>query len=92
MLLPLALRRSLRLTRAALPYLLLSGTCEVIGFMIYVVGARDSVAVTAVMASQFAAFAAIAGYLLFGERLGRLQISGVVVIVLAVTALSVLQA
>ena len=91
-LLPLALRRSLRLTRAALPYLLLSGTCEVIGFMIYVVGARDSVAVTAVMASQFAAFAAIAGYLLFGERLSRLQISGVVVIVLAVTALSVLQA
>jgi uncharacterized membrane protein len=91
-LLPLAARGSLRLTRAALPYVLLSGICEVVGFMIYVVGARDSVAITAVTASQFAAFAAVAGYLLFGERLARLQIGGVAVIVIAVAALSALQA
>jgi drug/metabolite transporter (DMT)-like permease len=91
-LLPLVARGSLRLTRAALPYVLLSGVCEVVGFMIYVVGARDSVAITAVTASQFAAFAAVAGYLLFGERLARLQIGGVAVIVIAVTALSALQA
>ena len=91
-LLPLAARGSLRLTRAALPYLVLSGICEIIGFTTYVVGARHSVAITAVTASQFAAIAAIAGYFWFDERLARLQIGGVAVIVVAVAALAALQA
>ena len=91
-LVPLALRGSLRLTRAALPYVLFSGVCEIVGLTTYVVGARHSVAVTAVTASQFAALAALGGYLLFGERLARLQIGGVTVIVVAVTLLSALQA
>jgi drug/metabolite transporter (DMT)-like permease len=91
-LLPLALMGALRLTRAALPYVLFSGVCEIVGFTTYVVGARHSVAVTAVTASQFAAIAALGGVVLFGERLARVQIGGVAVIVVAVTALSALQA
>jgi drug/metabolite transporter (DMT)-like permease len=91
-LVPLAARGSLRLTRAALPYVLISGICEIVGFTTYVVGARHSVAITAVTASQFAAIAVLGGYLLFGERLARVQIGGVAVIVIAVTALSALQA
>jgi drug/metabolite transporter (DMT)-like permease len=91
-LVPLALMGALRLTRAALPYVLFSGVCEIVGFTTYVVGARHSVAVTAVTASQFAAIAALGGVFLFGERLARVQIGGVAVIVVAVTALSALQA
>jgi drug/metabolite transporter (DMT)-like permease len=90
-LLPLALRGALRLTREALPYVLFSGVCEIVGFTTYVVGARHSVAVTAVTASQFAAFAVLGGVVLFGERLARLQLGGVAVIIAGVTLLSALQ-
>jgi len=41
-----------------------------------------------VMGSQFAAFAAFAAFVLFGERLGRLQVAGVVLIGLGVTVLA----
>ena len=37
---------------------------------------------------EFAPIAAVAAYLLFKERLGRLQITGVVVLVLGVTSLT----
>ena len=40
------------------------------------------------MGSQFAAIAAVAAFLLFGERLGRLQVAGVVLIVVGVTVLA----
>ena len=49
-------------------------------------GSRESIAITAVMGSQFAAIAAVAAFLLFGERLGRVQVVGVVLIVVGVTA------
>jgi drug/metabolite transporter (DMT)-like permease len=52
-------------------------------------GAQHQVAVTSVLASQFAPIAAIMAYVLFRERLGRLQILGVVVLVIGVTALSI---
>ena len=55
-------------------------------------GQRDSVAVAAVLASQFAAIAAVAAYVLFRERLGRLQLVGVVTIVVGVAVLTWLQA
>jgi drug/metabolite transporter (DMT)-like permease len=40
------------------------------------------------MGSQFAAIAAVAAYFLFGERLGRLQVAGVALIVGGVTILA----
>ena len=40
------------------------------------------------MGSQFAAIAAVAAFLLFGERLGRMQVAGVVLIVSGVTVLA----
>jgi multidrug transporter EmrE-like cation transporter len=42
-----------------------------------------------VLASQFAPIAAVMAYVLFKEKLGRLQITGVVILVAAVTALSI---
>jgi len=90
--LPLALSSRLSLTRAALPLVVASGIAEVVGFASFAVGARHGVAVAAVLASQFAAIAAVAAYVLFQERLGRIQIAGVTTIVVGVAVLTSLQA
>jgi len=89
---PLALTRRLTLTRAALPLVVASGLCEVGGFAAYALGSRHGIAVAAVLASQFAAVAAVAAYLLFHERLTRLQLAGVVAILAGVATLTALQA
>jgi drug/metabolite transporter (DMT)-like permease len=86
---PLLLLRRLRITRRSAPLVIGMGIAEVVGFTCFAIGAQYSVAVTSVLASQFAPIAAVMAYLLFKERLGRLQITGVVILVLAVTALSV---
>jgi len=89
---PLAARGRLRLTRRALPLVVAGGLFEVIGFAAYAAGARDDIAVSAVLASQFAALAAVAAYFLFHERLSRVQVAGVVAIACGVAALTALQA
>jgi drug/metabolite transporter (DMT)-like permease len=86
--LPLALSRRIRLTRSALPLVAFTGLAEVLGFVCYAVGARHSVAVAAVLGSQFAAVASVAAYLFLRERLSRLQLAGVVLIVVGVAALA----
>jgi drug/metabolite transporter (DMT)-like permease len=88
---PLALSRRWRMTRDALPFAILCGVCEVLGFFSYALGARHNLAVAAVLASQFAALAAVAGYLFYRERLTRGQIAGVAAIVVGVSLLSALQ-
>lgn len=90
--LPLLLSSRIRLTRRALPLVVLSGLAEVAGFACLTLGARHGIAIAAVLASQFAAVSAIGGYLLFGERLGRIQLIGVIVIIAGVTALTALRA
>jgi drug/metabolite transporter (DMT)-like permease len=89
---PLVLAGRLRLTRRALPLVVISGLCEVGGYFAYAFGARHGIAVTAVLGSQFAVLAAIVAYFLFGEKLGRRRIAGVVVTALGVAVLSALQA
>jgi len=86
--LPLIATRRLRLTRPALPLVVLAGLLEALGSGIYVVAASQDIAVAAVLSSQFAAIAAVGGFLLFGERLQRVQVAGVVVVAIGVTALS----
>jgi drug/metabolite transporter (DMT)-like permease len=90
--LPLAAARRLVLTRAAVPLVVASGLCEVGGFASYALGSRHGIAVAAVLASQFAAVAAVAAYVLFHERLTRLQLSGVVAIAVGVATLTALRA
>ncbi len=85
---PLLLQRRLRLSRAALPLVVIAGTGEVVGSMLSAWGSRESIAITAVMGSQFAALAAVAAFVLFGERLARIQLVGVVLIVVGVTILA----
>ena len=88
---PLALLGRLWMTREALPLVVASGVLEVLGLVAYNVGAREGIAVAAVLSSQFAAMAAVAAYVLFRERLARVQVAGVVVIALGVAILTGLQ-
>jgi drug/metabolite transporter (DMT)-like permease len=89
---PLAVAGRLRLTRRALPFVLISGLAEVAGFASFAVGARHGIAVSAVLASQFGAVAAAAAYFVFRERLTRLQVAGVATIAAGVAVLTALQA
>lgn len=90
--LPLWLSSRLRLPRRAVPFVVCSGVCEVVGFALFAVAARRSIAISAVLASQFAALAAVAAFVLFRERLGRVQLAGVAAVVIGVGVLSVLRA
>ena len=89
---PLVLQGRLPGHPVALPLVVIAGVGEVLGSMLSAWGSRDSIAITAVMGSQFAAIAAVAAYFLFGERLGRLQVAGVVLIVAGVTVLAAVTA
>ena len=89
---PLAVTGRLEISRRSLPLVVTAGLAEVGGFLAYVVGARHDVAVTAVLASQFAAVAGVAAFLLFRERLTRLQLGGVSCIVVGVATLALLRA
>jgi drug/metabolite transporter (DMT)-like permease len=90
--LPLLAARRVRIERAVVPLVLTSGLCEVAGFAAYSLGARHSVAVSAVLASQFAAFAALAAFVLFRERLRPAQVVGISTIALCVALLSAIRA
>jgi drug/metabolite transporter (DMT)-like permease len=90
--LPLLVARRVRIERAVVPLVLTSGLCEVAGFAAYSLGARHSVAVSAVLASQFAAFAALAAFVLFRERLRPAQVVGISTIALCVALLSAIRA
>lgn len=90
--LPLIVLRRLHLNRAAAPFVATVGVAEIVGFSAFAFAARDSVAIASVLASQFATFAAVIAYVVYRERLGRLQILGVALVVGGVTALALLNA
>ncbi len=85
---PLAARRRLARPGSALPLVAAAGAAEVIGILSYALGARHQLAVAAVIASQFAALAAVGAYFAFGERLTKLQLAGLVVMALGVALLA----
>lgn len=87
---PLVVRKRLRLTRRSLPLVLAAGAAEVVGILVYAVGARHGIAVAAVFASQFGALTPIAALLLFKERLQPHQVLGIAVIAVCVAVFSAL--
>ncbi len=88
---PLAALGRFRMTRRALPYAVGVGFAEVVGYVAYAIGARQGIAVTAVLSSMFAPLTTVSAYLFFQERLGRRQVLGIVLVVGGVTALGILQ-
>jgi drug/metabolite transporter (DMT)-like permease len=78
--LPLAATRRLRLTRAAVPPIVVAGLAEVAGFTCVALGSRADLAVTAILASQFGALAVFGAMVVFRERPTLTQWFGIVVI------------
>jgi uncharacterized membrane protein len=89
---PLLATGRLRLTRQALPFVVVVALTEIVGTLVYAFGARDGIAVAAVTSSQFGAIAAVVSVVAFGERLRRIQVAGVAVIAVGVALLAALQA
>jgi drug/metabolite transporter (DMT)-like permease len=73
------------------PFVVFSGLCEVAGFASFAFGSRHGIAVSSVLASQFAAVAAVLAFLLFHERLRAVQIAGIATILVCVAILSVVR-
>jgi drug/metabolite transporter (DMT)-like permease len=90
--LPLILTRRINIRREAVPFLVLVGLAEVAGIATFALGARDSAPVTSVIASQFAGIAAVVAFVLFRERLSRIQVAGVATIAVGVAGLALLRA
>jgi drug/metabolite transporter (DMT)-like permease len=86
--LPVLMQRRLVLTRRVLPLVVVAGVCEILGSTASAWGSIESIPITAVLGSQFAAIAAVVAFFLFGERLSRTQVAGVVLIIVGVTALA----
>jgi drug/metabolite transporter (DMT)-like permease len=89
---PLAVGRRLPMTRAAVPYIVIAGLAEIIGFTSFAIGARDAVAISAVLVSQFATVSLILGYVFFRERVTRLQLAGIALVIAGVAGVTLLHA
>jgi drug/metabolite transporter (DMT)-like permease len=89
---PLIITRRLRMSRAAGPMVVIAGLAEVIGFFCVGLGARSSLAVTSVLAAQFAALSVIGAVFLFGERLRPIQRAGVLAIAVGTGIVALLRA
>jgi drug/metabolite transporter (DMT)-like permease len=86
--LPLAATSRLRIGRAALPLIAIAGTGEIGGFVAFAWGARDSIAVSSALAAQFASVAAVIAWVVLGERLTRLQWTGVAAVAVGVVLIA----
>jgi drug/metabolite transporter (DMT)-like permease len=78
---PLLLAGRASIPRTALPFIVTCGIVEVTGTTAFAIGAQVDIAVTSVLASMFAPIAAIAAFVLFGERLARRQVVGIALVV-----------
>lgn len=89
--LPLAVRGRLRIPKRTAPFVLAAGMAEVAGIVSFAWGAQDSIGITSVLGSQFAAMSAVGAFFFFGERLRRIQIVGILAIVVGVGLLAILR-
>jgi drug/metabolite transporter (DMT)-like permease len=90
--LPMLVAGKLTVTRRAMPAVVTVAIVEVAGTALYAFGARQSVAIAAVLSSQFAALAALAAFAIYRERLTVRQRSGVIAIAVGVALLAGLRA
>jgi drug/metabolite transporter (DMT)-like permease len=89
---PLAATGRLKLERSVAPAVVVTGLAEVVGFLCIGIGTRTDIAITSVLASQFAAFAAIGAVVLFGERLSAIQKGGIATIAVGTALVAIFAA
>ena len=85
---PLLIARRLPMRRAAIAPVLIIAVAEIVAFITYSMGAQQSIAITAVLSSQFAPLTTIVAWLVYKERLGRVQVIGIVTILIGVVTLT----
>lgn len=85
---PLASARRIHSPRGARRWLLGVAAAELLGFTCYVVGARHSVPVAAVLSAQYATISVLVSVIALRERLSSGQFVGFALIILGVTLLS----
>lgn len=88
--LPLALSRRLRFERGLWPFLIVAGVAEAAGHYLFAWGASDSIAVTAVLSTQFAVLAALMAHVL-GERISPRQWLGVAAVTAGVVVITLMR-
>lgn len=88
---PLLLRNDLPWPGRVVLICVFAGVAEITGFAAYIQATGDGVAVPAVLGSQFAAVAALASFVAFGERITRVQLAGALVIMAGVAAVAALR-
>lgn len=85
----LGIRRLPLVPRESLQFVVPAGIIDNFGFVFFLIGtAAGSIAIPAVVGSQFSIVAALIGILLFGERLVRVQLVGLSIIVIGVAILA----
>ena len=85
---PFLLARRLPMRRPALIPVLVVALAEIVAFITYAIGAQQSIAITAVLASQFAPLTTIFAWIAYKEKLGRAQIIGIALILIGVVTLT----
>jgi drug/metabolite transporter (DMT)-like permease len=88
--LPMAAGRRLASPRSSTWSLIGVGAAEILGFVSYVLGARHSVPIAAVLSAQYATISVLVGITVLRERLVTAQVIGLVLTIGAVAVLSVL--
>ena len=88
--LPMAAARRVAPSRGARAWLLGVAAAEITGFVCYVIGARHSLPVAAVLSAQYATIAVLVSILVLRERLSLAQSIGFALTIAAVTVLSLL--
>jgi drug/metabolite transporter (DMT)-like permease len=88
--LPMACTGRLASPRPSLGWLVGVGIAEVLGFICYVLGARHSVPIAAVLSAQYATISVLVGVTVLRERLVTAQVIGLVLTIGGVALLSVL--
>ena len=89
---PLLVLGRLHLNRAGLPWAIASGVLEVAGIITFGIGARDAIAVTAVLTCLFVPLTAVLAVPMFRERLARPQVAAIGVVALGVGLVGALRA
>lgn len=78
--LPMIIGRRLPVRDRAVLFAAGAGVIEIVGFLGFLWGARESIAVAAVLATQYAVIATILSWILFKERLSRMQLLGIAIV------------
>jgi DME family drug/metabolite transporter len=86
--LPMAANRRLAAPRKSGMWLMGVAIAEIVGFVSYVLGARDSIPIAAVLSAQYATISVLIGVTLLRERLKPAQVVGLVLTIGAVAVLS----